>query len=232
MKSTPNILSNIAHRGLIKEYAFFIELKFLFSNSVIYKDTIKKLPEIMGYSRTKINRGIKVIIDEGWGFWSSQNLCLKSTKNIHLLYDIYEPKFTVTINNIDDIYLELLKNKIRQKDFIASKVSDLKSYSRKVVKAAYKKLGGEKEITDDGLSLKTLTKVFNMSVTQVARIIKNLRLKGFISVQKRFESYGQFNYHYFLELQSKYKGIFRSKGNNIIRVRSNKITILEYNIIP
>ena len=168
MKSTPLILSEIAHIGLIKEYAFFVELKSLFSRGIIYKQTIKKLPEIMGYSRTKINRGIKIVIDNDWGSWSNQNLMLKSTTKIHNQITGYNPKHFVKVNNMQDIHLLLLKNKIQQKSFIEGKISNLHSYSRKVAKAAYKSLKGEKKITDDGLSLKSLARVYNMSVSSVA----------------------------------------------------------------
>lgn len=224
-------LEYIARHKLIKEYTFFIELKTLFANSCIYKETVKELPKLLNCSKSKVNRGIKVIIDENWGHWHSQNLILKSADNIHFLYSEYKAKNFENVNSKDDIYLALLKNKLKRKQYIEDKISDLQSYSRKVVKAAYKKLGGVKKVIDHGTSIKTVSKVFNLSVASCSRILNTLAKKGLISIQKRFDSFGQFNYHTFLHLQSLHKGIFVSKGNNMIVKQTSIITILSNNII-
>jgi DNA-binding MarR family transcriptional regulator len=225
LKSTPNILTHVAKNKLIKEYAFFLKIKSLHSNSVIYKP--KQLYKVLKVSRSKINRHLAIIIEQGWGYYSKGNLVLNSAKTIHYNLEGYLPKHFTEIKSIEDIYLFLLKNKLAQKSFISNKISDLQSHSRKVVKSAYKYLGGEKKLFDDGLSLKTLSATFGMSASNCTNVLKKLLKMGLISVQKRFESFGQFNYHRFLLLKETYKGLYRSKGNNMIRNLSNKISILE-----
>lgn len=225
MKSTNNILSYIAKHGLIKEYALFLKIKRLHKNSVIYKPN--KLHEKLSCSRTKVRRILGIIISEGWGYYSKGNLVLHSAETIHYNLEDYKPKNFIKVHSVEDIYLELLKNKLRQKKYIENKISDLQSYSRKVVKAAYKKLGGEKKVIDYGTSIKTVSGIYNLSVASCSRILNKLAKNGLISIQKRFDSFGQFNYHTFLHLQSIHKGIFVSKGNNMIVKQTSIISILE-----
>ena len=224
-KSTPNILSNVAQNGLIKEYAFFIQIKSLHSNSVIYNPN--QLYKVLNCSRTKINRHLAIIIKQGWGYYSNKFLVLNSAKKIHFNLTGYKPKNFTEIKSIDTIYLFLLKNKLSQKSFISNKISNLQSHSRKIVKSSYKYLGGERKLFDDGLSLKTLSATFGMSASNCTNILKRLLKKGLISIKKRFESFGSFNYHKFLILKETYNGLYRSRGNNMIRNLSNQITILE-----
>ena len=222
-KSTNNILTHIAAKSLIKEYALFLQIKRLHKNSVIYKP--KKLHEKLKCSRTKSNRIVAIIIREGWGYYHNSNLVLKSVKNVHLLYNDFNPKNKLEINSEDDIYLELLKNKLRQKKYIESKISDLKSCSSKVVKSALKVLKGEKKVTDFGTSVKTIAKLFNVSVASASRITKRLAKNGLIFIQKRFDNFGVYDKPKFIALQSIHKGIFVNRYGFISKRLSSIITL-------
>lgn len=184
----------------------------------------------MGYSKIKVNRGIKFIIDEGWGHWHKQNLILKSGSQISTLYSKAgaSAKHYVKVNNLQDIQVALLKNKVQQKKFITTKISDLKSRSSKVVKAAYKKLSSEKSFVDDGMSVKSVGKVFGVSPSHASRQLKSLAKNGLIKIIKRRQCLGQFCSKLFSLFKEMYKGVYISKGYMYYNI-SSKITFLDLN---
>lgn len=229
MKASYPTLEYVADQKLIKELAFCLLLKGLFKNSCIYKETLKTLPRLLNCSKTKVNRGIKVIIDQKWGYWHSQNLILKSGSEIHELYSDYKAKNFAKVNNKDEIHLALLKNKLKQKEYIKAVLSDLKSTTKRVVKSAYKKIG-ERKYVDDGTSLKIVSKVFGISISQTSRILKKLEYLGRVKIIKRRQLVGVFNPKIFLILKEKIKGLYISGGYMWYNLTS-KISILSYNNI-
>lgn len=189
MKSTPTILTHIANLGLIKEYNYFLKIKSIHSNSVIYKP--KKLHEKLNCSKTKINRLLAIIIEQGWGYYSKGHLVLNSAETIHNNYHHKKSKYYIEIKNREDIHLELLKQKLRQQAFIKDKISDLKSNSGKA-KKAIKFLQGEKKfITNEqlngkqGTGLQTLSSVFGYSEGHTGYLLRQMDSSGLITIKRR-----------------------------------------------
>ena len=223
-KSTPKILLDIAEKKLIKEYALFLKIKGLYSNSVVYN--IKTLHTVLKCSRTKTNRIYKIIQDNNWGKIENNHLILFSAKNIHFeLFGFYPKKF-IQIESIEDIHFNLLKQKLQQKEFINKKVSDIKSRSSKVVKSSLKYLKGERKLFDEGISLKSIAATFNVSIGSIHSYLKKLVKRGLISIKRRYEFLGDFSIYLFNHLKETHKGIYIYKGG-IVKNLSSKITLLE-----
>lgn len=227
-KSTPNILSNIAQRGLIKEYATFLKVKSLHKNSVIYKP--KKLHLKLNCSLTKSNRIIRIIINEGWGYYSKGHLVLNSAATIHYNLTEYKPKTFVKVFSIEDIYTELLKNKIRQQTFINNIKSDLESKSSKAAKKAITFLRGEKGFINDeqlinktGTGLQTLSKVLGYSEGHTGHIIRYLSSCGLLEITRRKPVL--IDYAPFIKLSYLPSGCFLKNNCFVYQRLSNKIKV-------
>lgn len=228
-KSTPNILSNIAKRGLIKEYALFLKIKRLHKNSVIYKP--KKLHEKLNCSRTKVRRILGIIISEGWGYYSKGNLVLNSAETIHYNLEYYKPKNYIKVHSVEDIYIELLNQKLRQQKFVKDKISDLKSNSGKS-KKAIKFFKGEKGFIKDeqikgdiGTGLETLSIVLGYSEGHTGYLMRYLNSCGLIEIKRREPKLIDFTPN----LNIKYipKGYFLKNNTYLYKRLTNVITIPE-----
>lgn len=226
MKSTYKTLEYVAEKRLIKEYATFLKLKGMFSNSCIFEP--KKINTLLDCSRTKANRITFTILKQNWGHMKDGHLILKSAKEIHTTLFGYVPKHYIEIKNVEDIYIELLKQKQSQKEFIKTKVNDLNSNASTMreKKCALKILGGERAYVDNGMSLSVISKSFGLSIRQSGNIIKHLNSCGLIEVEKRTQSFGAYNSFLFKNLNEKYMNKVFVSGNIMKKNLTSKITIL------
>lgn len=190
-------LTYIVKNKLIKELSFAIKIKRLYGNSVIYKANIKNLPSLLLCSRSKVNRAIKIIIDNDWGYWSKQNLVLRSGRAIHdILTETTSGKLLqfIQIRSIEDIQLEILKNKLRQQEFVNNHKSNLESNSLKKSNSGKKAVDffrGEKGYIKDeqintkiGTGLETLSKVYCYSEGYTGYLMRYLERCGLITIKR------------------------------------------------
>ena len=197
----------------------------------------------MGWSRTKTDQVKKWIIKNDWGFYHHQNLILKSAEKINEMYPTKKgniAKHTVKIQTQDDIYLELLKTRLKQKDFDDQKKADFNySANSRKVKSAIKYLeksgrpfpvGEDKIKIDAGISLGTIAATFGVSVATTHRILKKLLKRGLIAIKKRFTNFGKFDFNHFFELRSLHNGVFKNKYNIMVKLNTSIITIINNNL--
>lgn len=211
------------------------ELKAKFGSSCIYKKTLKNPKLYLGWSKTKLKDFTDWAIKNNWGRWHHQNFILISAEKINRLYET-QIRHHVKIQTKDDIYLELLKNRLRQKDFDDRKKADFNysANSRKTKSAInyLKKSGrpfpdGEDKIKiDAGISLKTIAATFGVSVATTHGILKRLFKSGLIAIKKRFTNFGRLDQQSFLALQSLYNGVFKNKYNIIMKLDTSIISII------
>jgi len=229
LKTTYCILEHIASRKRIKEFANFLALKALYSNSCIYNT--KRLPKLLNVSRTKANRLISIIIKEEWGHFHNGHLILKSAKEIHKNITNFDAKNFIEVHSKEDIYYLLLKNKLNRKEYIKTKINDLNSYSSKTVKAAMKKLKlGESDFVSNGTSLQSIAKNFNLSKSHTGNMLNVLKKLGFIKIERVRTCFGDYNPHLFNYLNETHTGLYVARGL-ILKNRPSKITCLSSNNI-
>lgn len=223
-------LNFAVENNLLKEYADFLFLKYLYVNSCFFNYTQQSLSEKSGFSRTKIRRLMKIFSEQKWTRIHSTSLVFN---NLNKGYR----KYFAPCNNRDTksirtaLQFEYLKSIERKCKFIAKKKRDLTkpdnlhSYKKALRYERKHGLPGAANPSFD-ISLKSLAKHFCTSLSSVANMIKEFKKKAILQTikntkvifrgvtQKMFEAIQATNRYY----------CFYSKGC-VIEVRPSTLLI-------
>jgi hypothetical protein len=185
-------LKTMVDSGHLKDYATFLWLKGLYSNSCILNYTQKSLSIKSGISLSGVRRYVKLFLDKGWCRMHKGNLVFNKLKT----FDHNKKKiiFKFQINDsvkqvLKDLQLFLLKKK--QEDFykLVKLSSDLsKPQNNKVYKNALKRVKKHDinkeslpgEGTEFSISMKKIALVLGCSIGSAAGKIKQMRQEGLV----------------------------------------------------
>lgn len=192
-------VQDLAGKGLLKEFAYFLYLKSLYGNSCIFNYTQESLAAKANLPVSAIRKHVRVFINRGWCRIHRGNLVflkvnsfLKSTTKVYV-------KFQIS-NNVkelyDDLSLMLLKIKQRQFDRYVKLKARLNNWNPKVRKAAMvymDKFGiKERDLPSESdklkMSMKSIAAYLGVSVGSAAGLIKRLRVdRRIVCVPSRTE---------------------------------------------
>jgi len=183
-------LSTIAEANRLKEFAVFIYLKSLYSNSCIFNYTQVGLAKKSGLPLSQIKKNVKSFLDSGWCRIHRGNLVFNKLKSFdHNKKKIIKP---IQITNPKDILkqlqkliLENVQNRFNR--LVKLKADLLNSYpkTRKAAERKVEKLGldstklpGENDMLS--MSMNKISNLFGCSVGSAAAVIKSFKTDGSI----------------------------------------------------
>lgn len=230
-------IQHIVDNQLVKEFVFFMKIKSLNTNSVVYKSSLKFLPQYLQCSRSKVDRMLFIFKKEGWVSVSKNgHIKFLSGKEIEQIYKKTIPFFFkyFKAETEDDINLEILNNKIKQRSYIDNKISYQKQIAKKkfISKKEYKFLNRTPDVryfydNVNQFSLMTLAKFFNCSKSKIFNILKRLELLGKIKIERQFKILSEFkDKESLIYFHSIYNYSYINK-NSILIKRPSLITLVK-----
>jgi len=196
MQLSVTSILELQQQGNLKKFATFMYLKQLYKNSCIFNYNINSLSTKSGLSRNKIRSNIKYFISKGWCTIHSGNLVFTKwdsrVKGQWIIRD--KNRFSgKSIKEITTILLSIiLKQKNSQFNYIQEIKSDLeKSKSTKFIALAdYKKAIKAKsrysikpgESENFKMSIKSISKLFNVSMSSVSTMIGQMQRMALVTV--------------------------------------------------
>ena len=183
-------LKLLADSNLLKEFAVFLYLKSLYSNSCIFNYTQSSLAAKSKLPLSSIKSNVKLFIDSGWCRMHRGNLIFNKVKEFCHTKRITRKRIAITNPKqiLDDLYKLILEH-AEDKFKILTKISaDLLSSHPKIRRSAEKKadrlnldinkLPGASDLIS--LSMKKISQLLGVSVGKAASIIKRFKTDGSI----------------------------------------------------
>lgn len=183
-------LSSIAEANRLKEFASFLYLKSLYSNSCVFNYTQVGLSKKSGLPLSNIKKCVKSFLSSGWCRVHKGNLVFNKIKSfdhnkkkIIASVEITNPKQILKdlqkliLNNLQDKFNRLVRLKA---DLLNSYPKISRSAQRKVERLGLdpSKLPGENDMLS--VSMNKIGKLFGCSVGSAASVIKELKTNGSI----------------------------------------------------
>jgi len=183
-------LSTIAEANRLKEFATFLYLKSLYSNSCIFNYTQVGLAKKSQLPISRIKKSVKSFLDSGWCRIHKGNLIFNKIKT----FDHHKKKIIKSIEitnpkqilkSLQKLILENLQNKFNRlaklnADLLNSYPKTRRAAERKVEKLGLDahKLPGENDMLS--ISMNKISKLLGCSVGSAANVIKSFKTDGSI----------------------------------------------------
>ncbi len=191
-------LQSLAEHGRLKEFAVFLHLKSLYSNSCILDYTQQTLAEKSGLPLSAVKKYVNLFISQGWCKRHFSSLVFEKISVIDQGKKKFIFKFSIgtSVKQIfDDLCHQVLKIKQRQFDRYQKLRADLNN-PHPTIKRRANRLADKLNLKDQDIgassmlkiSIKTIAKIIGVSVGSAAALIKRLRVQGIINCVTGFHS--------------------------------------------
>lgn len=231
MKVNVNLIQCLSDNNLLRHYAVFLRLKHIHVNSKVYNYSINRLSRQSGISRNGLRKYMEFFIANKWVRPEGDDIIFIGTGKLKALYGIkirWDIKIerSTSINTIlSSLRYQILINKQRKFNYIKKIATNRSNPQGKGALQAYKRAIKSKYVIGEGIdylkiTIKSLSKLLNVSTSSVSRLIKKYEILGkakVIRIKHLALRFGR------LKPVSLYcpEGYFFSKGY-VIRVECNK----------
>jgi len=196
MKVNSILIDKLKNEGLLNHLAFFIYIKGLNTNSVVYNYTQDKFAAELKLGKSTIRKYVNYYLDNGWAEIKYGHLILGKISRIggKTKKSLYEVRGKSVKEIKDNLYLCLFKHKTEQTKWYTKTCDDLKklnkpSEKRKRIKALHKRydhfrekvsknFGATHVMTEFKVSIVKIKKWFKCSVGKAHQIIMRLVKDG------------------------------------------------------